>query len=167
VRLDRLNILIVDDNHHMRVLLTEILRAIDIHNVHEANDGAEALQMMRRVVIDVVLTDLTMSPLDGIDFVRLLRNAADSPNQMTPVIMITGHSTQTRVREARDVGVDEFLVKPITARGLLSRLKEVIENPRPYVKIDGYFGPDRRRRSDPRFSGPWRRDSDEPAELLN
>jgi two-component system chemotaxis response regulator CheY len=161
VSFDRLKILVVDDNHHMRVLLAEILRAIGVKDIHEANDGAEALDLMRRMDVDVVLTDLTMAPLDGIDFVRLLRNAADSPNQMIPVIMITGHSTQKRVREARDVGVDEFLVKPITARGLLSRLNQVIENPRPYVKIDGYFGPDRRRRADPRFSGPYRRKGDE------
>lgn len=167
MRFDRLNILIVEDNHHMRLLIAEILRSLGVRNIHDASDGAEALQLMRRLEIDVVLTDLTMSPLDGLDFVRLLRNAPDSPNQMTPVIMITGHSTQTRVREARDVGVDEFLVKPITARGLLSRLKEVIENPRPYVRVDGYFGPDRRRREDPRFAGPWRRRNDEPVELLN
>lgn len=145
----------------MRALLAEILRAIEVRNIHDAADGAEALQLMRRTSIDVVLSDLTMSPLDGIEFVRLLRNAPDSPGQMTPVIMITGHSTQKHVQAARDVGVDEFLVKPITARGLLSRLKEVIENPRFYVKVEGYFGPDRRRRADPRFSGPYRRKDDE------
>ena len=152
--------LLVDDNHHMRVLLTEILRAIGIRHVFEANDGAEALQVMRMQSVDIIMTDLSMQPLDGIDFVRLLRNSPDSPNPMAPVIMITGHSTQRRVAEARDVGVNEFLAKPVTARGVIERISKVIDYPRPYIRTKEYFGPDRRRRADPNFHGPYRREAD-------
>jgi two-component system, chemotaxis family, chemotaxis protein CheY len=160
VRYDLLKILLVDDNHHMRVLLNEILRAIGVRNVYEANDGAEALQMMRMHQIDIVITDLAMQPLDGIDFVRLLRNSPDSPNQMAPVIMVTGHATQRRVNEARNAGVNEFLVKPLTARGVIERIGLVIDHPRPYVRTEDYFGPDRRRRPDPNYRGPYRRSTD-------
>ena len=152
--------LLVDDNHHMRVLLTEILRAIGVRQVFEANDGAEALQTMRTHQIDIIMTDLAMQPLDGIDFVRLLRNSPDSPNPMAPVIMITGHSTQKRVQEARDVGVNEFLSKPVTARGVLERIAQVVDNPRSFVRAPAYFGPDRRRRADPNYNGPRRRAAD-------
>jgi CheY-like chemotaxis protein len=161
VRYDLLKILLVDDNHYMRVLLAEILRAIGVHYIYEANDGAEGLQMMRDFPIDLVMTDLSMQPLDGIDFVRLLRNSPDSPNQMAPVIMITGHSTFTRVNEARDAGVNEFLAKPLTARGVIERLHQTIENPRSFVRSDDYFGPDRRRRNDPAYKGPRRRGADD------
>lgn len=161
MRYDLLKILLVDDNHYMRVLLAEILRAIGVNEIHEANDGAEGLQMMRDHAIDVVLTDLSMQPLDGIDFVRLLRNSPDSPNQMAPVIMITGHSTFARVKEARDAGVNEFLTKPLTARGVIERLHQAVENPRPFVRTEDYFGPDRRRRDDPEFKGPRRRKTDQ------
>ncbi|TAJ69161.1 MAG: response regulator [Phenylobacterium sp.] len=160
MRYDLLKILLVDDNHYMRVLLAEILRAIGVHHIYEANDGAEGLQMMRDHPIDLVMTDLSMQPLDGIDFVRLLRNSPDSPNQMAPVIMITGHSTFARVNEARDAGVSEFLAKPLTARGVIERLNQAIENPRSFVRTDDYFGPDRRRRNDPAYKGPRRRGSD-------
>ena len=160
VRFELLKILLVDDNHHMRVLLHEILRAIGVRDVHEAGDGAEALQIMRNHPIDIAITDLSMQPLDGIDFVKLLRNSPDSPNQMCPVIMITGHSTQKRVKEARDAGVDEFLAKPVTARGVIERLGQIIEHGRPYVRTADYFGPDRRRRHDPEHRGPWRRSAD-------
>jgi CheY-like chemotaxis protein len=162
LRFDLLRILLVDDNHHMRVLLTEILRAIGVKQVFEAADGAEALQMLRTHPIDIVMTDLNMQPLDGIDFVRLVRRSNDSPNPMIPVIMITGHSTIRRVAEARDVGVSEFLSKPVTARGVIERINRVVENPRPFVRTEDYFGPDRRRREDPNYPGPHRRNRDKP-----
>ena len=161
LRFELLKILLVDDNHHMRVLLSEILRAIGVRQVFEANDGAEGLQLMRTHQIDIIMTDLAMQPLDGIDFVRLLRNSADSPNPMAPVIMITGHSTHKRVNEARDVGVTEFLSKPVTAKGVLERIGRVVDNPRPFVRTATYFGPDRRRKADPTYAGPLRRSSDD------
>lgn len=160
MRFELIKILLVDDNHHMRVLLMEILRAIGVKHVFEASDGAEALQIMRSHPVDVVMTDLSMQPLDGIDFVRLLRNSPDSPNQMCPVIMITGHSTSRRVSEARDAGVNEFLAKPVTARGVIERIGEIVEHPRPFVRAPDYFGPDRRRKADAHFTGPWRRSGD-------
>lgn len=160
MRYDLLKILVVDDNQYIRVLLSEILRAVGVNRIHEASDGAKALQMMRDFPIDLVMTDLSMEPLDGIDFVRLLRNSPDSPNQTVPVVMITGHLTVARMHEARDAGVNEFLAKPLTAQGVIRRLHQALENPRPFVRGGGYFGPDRRRRADPNYAGPWRRATD-------
>jgi len=160
LRYDLLKILLVDDNHHMRVLLTEILRAIEVKHIFEASDGAQALQMMKTQDIDIIMTDLSMQPLDGIDFTRLVRRSKDSPNQMCPIIMITGHSTLQRVHEARDAGVNEFMAKPLTAKGVIERINQVIDHPRPYVRTASYFGPDRRRRADPHYQGPFRRESD-------
>lgn len=160
MRFELLKILLVDDNPHMRMLLTEILRAIGVTEVFEATDGAHALQKMRLHPVDMVMTDLAMEPLDGLDFLQLLRNSSDSPDQLCPVIMITGHTTQKRVAEARDAGVNEFLAKPVTARGIIDRITRIVEHPRPFVRSDSYFGPDRRRRADPTYHGPWRRGGD-------
>jgi CheY-like chemotaxis protein len=167
LRFELIKILLVDDNHHMRLLLTEILRAIGVREVYEATNGAEALQMMRNQAIDIVMTDLAMQPMDGIDFVRRLRNGQESPNPMAPVIMITGHSTLRRVAEARDVGVTEFLSKPVTARGVIERISRVVEHPRPFVKTTSYFGPDRRRRGEPDYPGPYRRLADKPSQAID
>ena len=153
-------VLLVDDNQHMRKLITEILRAIGIRDAYEANDGAEALSLMRTRRIDLVITDIAMQPIDGVDFVRLIRNSEDSPAPTVPVIMITGHATKARVDEARDAGVNEFLAKPITARGVLDRMQRVIDKPRPFIRTADYFGPDRRRRADPEYTGTLRRASD-------
>jgi CheY-like chemotaxis protein len=168
VRFDLLKILMVDDNHHMRILIGEILRAVGVKHLVEAADGAEALQVLRREDVDIVMTDLAMQPLDGIDFCRLVRNSPDSPCPMIPIIMITGHSTMRRIGEARDVGANEFLAKPITARGVIHRITEIVEHPRQYIRNEDYFGPDRRRRADPYYRGPKRRAADagtEPREV--
>jgi two-component system, chemotaxis family, chemotaxis protein CheY len=162
LRYDLLKILVVDDNQHMRVLVGEILKAVGVRQIHEASDGAQGLQMLRDHPVDIIITDLSMQPLDGIDFVRLLRRSPDSPNPMCPVIMITGHSTMSRVQDARNAGVNEFLAKPLTARGVVERLGQVIDHPRAFVKAGEYFGPDRRRRADPAFEGPFRRGVDAP-----
>jgi len=102
-----------------------------------------------------------MSPVDGVEFTRLVSNAGDSPNPFLPIIMLTGHAERARVEEARDSGVTEFVVKPVTARSVLDRLNAVIMRPRPFVRTADYFGPDRRRRQDPTYVGPWRRNDDE------
>jgi len=66
-------------------------------------------------------------PMGGIAFVRWLRNSPDSPTPLVHVIMVTGHSTSSRVTEARDVGVTEILSKPITATGVLDRITRVVD----------------------------------------
>jgi two-component system chemotaxis response regulator CheY len=161
LRYDLLTFLIADDNEHMRMIVCEILRAIGVRRIYEAGDGAQGLQALRTHPVDIVMTDLSMTPLDGIDFVRLIRKSADSATQMVPVIMITGHSTLTRVHEARDAGVNEFLTKPITGRGVIERIGLVINHPRPFIRSPTYFGPDRRRHADARWQGPMRRAGDE------
>ncbi|KAF0110629.1 MAG: Chemotaxis protein CheYIII [Rhodospirillaceae bacterium] len=144
--LERLNFLIVDDNKHMRALVKTILHALGSKNVTEAADGADAFKELRVFPADIIICDWNMSPLDGMDFVRLVRTGKDSPNPFVPLIMLTGHTELSRVMEARDAGVHEFLAKPISAKGLYSRIRSIIEHPRPFVRTSTYFGPDRRRR---------------------
>ncbi len=161
-----LQILLIDDNPHMRAIASAVLKSAGIRKVVEAGDGGTGLQMLRDHAIDLAIVDYNMFPLDGVEFTRLVRNSPDSANPYLPIIMMTGHSAKKRVYEARDAGVTEFLAKPITAKGVLDRIQSVIWKPRPFVKTDGYFGPDRRRVSPPGFRGPFRRATDanrEPA----
>jgi CheY-like chemotaxis protein len=155
-----LSVLVVDDNEHMRALMKAMLHAIGLRGVLEASDGSHAMHKLREHEVDVVITDLLMNPLDGLDFVRLLRQSPSSPCPTVPVIMVTGHSTLHHVQEARDAGVDELLTKPVAARDLVDRLFQVVEHRRAFVKTDGYFGPERRRRADLSYTGPKRRAGD-------
>lgn len=158
--LANLRFLLVDDNQHMRAIVSTILKGVGVKHVREAMDGAEALQAMRDGLVDIAIVDFKMSPLDGVQFTQLVRNSPDSVDPFLPIIMLTGFAERHRVFEARDAGVTEIVVKPVTARSLLDRINIVIFRPRPFIRSGDYFGPCRRRRDEPNYSGPMRRQSD-------
>jgi two-component system chemotaxis response regulator CheY len=158
-----LQLLLADDNQHMRAITATILNSAGVKRIREVRDGAEALDALREWPADLAIVDFNMVPLDGVEFTRLIRNSADSPKPYLPIIMMTGHSEKTRVCEARDAGVTEFIVKPITAKAVLDRIHAVIYKPRPFVKAEGYFGPCRRRLTHKDYRGPMRRASDSAA----
>jgi CheY-like chemotaxis protein len=154
---DSLKALIVEDNTHMRSLLRALLNSAGIKDVSEAIHGQAALEALRERKIDLVLTDLAMAPMDGLELTRHVRNDEKSSNPFVPIIMITGHTEKYRVQAARDAGVTEFLAKPVTAHNLFARITEILERPRAFVRCDSYFGPDRRRHETENYMGPWRR----------
>lgn len=155
--LSQISVLVVDDNRQMRAVVRAILRGLSVGVVLEAETVAEAFAMVRRRDVDVIICDWVLNPGSGIDFVHQLRHDADSPNPYLPVIMMSAHAARSRIERARDAGATEFLVKPITINGVLAKFVEIIDRPRPFVRCEGYFGPDRRRRNDPRYDGPERR----------
>lgn len=162
--LESVHVLLVDDNQHMRAITSAILQSAGIRKVREAHDGAAALEALRDHPVDLAIVDFNMFPLDGVEFTRLVRNSPDSANPYLPIIMMTGHSEKSWVQEARDAGVTEFVVKPITARAILERMQAVILRPRAFVKADSYFGPDRRRQNPVNYKGPFRRATDQKRE---
>lgn len=162
--LKHLQVLLVDDNPHMRAITASVLRSIGVGKILEASDGAEAMESLREHAIDVAFVDLEMKPLGGLEFTQAVRTRPDSANPYLPIIMMTGHTQEHRVIEARDTGVTEFLAKPITAKTLVDRLNSVIVRSRPFIKTDGFFGPDRRRAGDGSYTGAPRRAKDQSDE---
>jgi len=133
-------------------------RAAEFHRhneITEATNGQAAIALLHAHSPDLVLTDLAMAPMDGLEFTRHIRNHEDSPNPFVPIIMVSGHTEKHRVEAARDAGVTEFLAKPVNAHNLFSRIAEIVGRPRAFVRCDTYFGPDRRRRQ--LDAGPRRR----------
>jgi CheY-like chemotaxis protein len=158
--LESVSALILDDNAHMRGLLRVILTSFGLRRIEEAADCNEAVALVAGGDLDIAFVDFKLGGLDGIEFCKRIRNDPESPNRYLPLIMITAYSERGRVLEAINAGVDEFLVKPVRAVDVANRVNAVVERRRPFVKVSGYFGPDRRRRDDPRHKGPWRRASD-------
>jgi len=144
--LSRIKFLVVEDNLFMRQIIRRVLKALEAEEVRECSDGAEALKILQTFVPDIVITDWEMTPINGIELTKMLRTVNDSFNPFIPIIMLTAHSEISRIVEARDAGVNEFVVKPISVKALFARIQSVIEKPRQFVKIGNYFGPDRRRK---------------------
>ena len=167
--LSGLSILIVEDNKHMQLLLRDMMRALGVHTVRTADDGAAALKTLVDFDPDIIITDWNMDPLNGVELVQMIRTGDDSKNPYVPVIMLTAYTEYKRVKEAVDVGVNEFLAKPVSVTGLYHRVVSIIDRPRQFVRHKSYTGPDRRRRGTPpsNYNGALRRESDGKASIGN
>ena len=115
-------------------------------SITDAINGEAAWEIIRDNPPDLLIVDWEMAPMDGIELVDKVRNSDASPDRFMPIIMITAHSERPRIITARDAGINEFVMKPVSARTLFSRLNAVIEHPRRFVRAGKYFGPDRRRK---------------------
>src|ERR1700744_1198921 len=136
-RFDRLKILVVDDNAHMRKLVVTILQAFGVIQIYESESGERAWTILRESNPDIVVLDWVMEGMFGIDLVKMIPPNPQSPNPFVPVIMLTGHTSLEHVQLARDSGVNEFIAKPVSVKTMMTRLTAGIENPRPYVRPNG------------------------------
>src|SRR5471032_527022 len=134
-------VLVVDDEHYMRKVVRTLLMSIGIRTVYEAPDGPSGLEAVRTLAPDVVIVDWQMPGLDGASFVRMVRSPDTFPYPNVPIIMLTGHGERSRVIEAIQIGVNEFLLKPVSSKSLQGRLVSVLTKPRAVVKSGGYYGP--------------------------
>ena len=164
VRIDftRLRFLVIDDNAHMRQIVRTILLGFGAREIQEAEDGATGLETFTQNRPDIVITDWEMPIFTGIELTQMIRQPGPNANPFVPIIMLAAHTEKTRVMAARDAGITEFLAKPISAKALYLRIRNVIAHPRPFIKTETYFGPDRRRTTNPNYAGPERRIGDKP-----
>ncbi|VAW10239.1 hypothetical protein MNBD_ALPHA09-615 [hydrothermal vent metagenome] len=152
-----LRALVVDDNRHFLAIMRTMLRAFGVRQIFDCTDAVQAFEVLKSSEIDFAMVDLKLDNIDGLEFTSLVRSASDSQNPRMPIIMVTAYSERSNVERAVSSGIDEFLVKPVSPKMLYSRICAVIERPRTYVRVGGYFGPDRRRRDNDSYGGPERR----------
>ena len=144
----QLDVLVVERHMLMRTLLEGVLREFGIKKTRVFYALAPALKSFQEKPSDIVLTD--WSPLlDGLDLIDALRNPTRSGNPFVPIVVVSAFTERSHVLKARDRGMTEFLAKPVSARLIYRRIVSLIERPRPFVRGDSYFGPDRRRRAAP------------------
>jgi two-component system, chemotaxis family, chemotaxis protein CheY len=156
--LERIKVLVLDDNMHMRYLIKEILLALGIRDTSLVSNVPQAFKELRHFNADIIITDWHLEPLDGFEFVKLVRTALDSRNPYVPIIMLSARTEVKFIQNARDVGVNEFLAKPVSAKSLYQRMLSLIDHPRKFLKTKNYVGPDRRRHdSGPSNGKPERR----------
>jgi len=132
-----MTVLVVDDIDSVRLCLTAFLRTLGIRNVREARDGTAALQILRGEKIDLVISDLVMSPMNGLDLTRSLRQPEYALNRNAPVLMISGKTESDAVKNALQAGVTDFVSKPITPIDLAYRLKALFAQGEAVLNLAG------------------------------
>ena len=154
--LEKLSILVLEKHLLVRKLLTDVFREFGVPTVQSTSDPDVAWDMFRKFPVDLILSDWTHD-LDGMGFLKKVRQDTDTPNPFVPVIVCTANTEFQQVCFARDMGMTEFLAKPVSAMAIYSRICAVIESNRCFIRIHDFFGPDRRRHQVEAFGGEERR----------
>ncbi len=139
-----LGILVVDGNTYMRKIVRNLLLNIGVKIICEAGDGIAGLDAIRAYAPDVVILDWELPLLNGSELVRIVRSPGIFPTPAVPIIMLSAHGERRRVLEAARIGVNEYLVKPVSAKALFDRLASILIRPRPIVQLGDYYGPEPR-----------------------
>jgi two-component system chemotaxis response regulator CheY len=115
-------ILIVDDSSVMRKIVERALRqaGLDSLVVHEASNGAEGLELLRAKQVDLILSDINMPSMDGLEFLRQIQAQKLAPD--VPVVMITTESSEEHVKQAIQSGARGYIRKPFTAEQVKERV---------------------------------------------
>ena len=127
-----LHVLVIDDEEFMRQLLVRLLNNLGIHTVSEAQHGVEGMTRLRlaRRKVNLVICDLEMPRMNGHEFVEKLRSGdSGAPDPDIPVIILTGHADEENVHDASRLGINGYIVKPISRNVLEERLKAALVLP--------------------------------------
>ena len=155
-RFSELNILVVDDAQAMISMIGDLVRCFGFVDIKSASEGQQAFDIVQRNRVDIIICDYLMNGLDGIGLAKQVRTDPTNPKPDIPIIMMTGQADRATIFGARDAGVNEFIVKPFSSIDLYKKLVAVVDNPRTFISVDDFAGPDRRRRGT-EFDGGERR----------
>ena len=143
--IERLGLLVVDQNQYMRKLTRMMLMNIGAKSIYEAADGLAALDIVRAVNPDVMLLDWDVPLLSGPQIMHIVRSPGLFAKPFLPIIMLTIRASRSHVNEAMRLGVNEVLAKPTSPKMLRDRLLSILIKPRPMVQIGKYLVPEPRR----------------------
>jgi two-component system chemotaxis response regulator CheY len=132
-----LNILVTDDSLSMRAVIRKViaLSGIPVGECYEAANGRQALEVLSRNWVDVIISDINMPEMNGMDLLRELKN--DSLLQEIPVIIVSTEGNRERIEEAAGLGARGFLKKPFVPEELRSELHRILG-----LDAEGGYGED-------------------------
>ena len=117
-----MDVLIVDDSAAIRKILQRVLlqAEVPVGTVHEASDGVEALKILKSTTVGLVLSDINMPNMDGLEFLTTVR--AEAAWRDLPILMVSTEGTQAKVLEAVERGASGYVRKPFTAEQIKEKL---------------------------------------------
>lgn len=120
-------ILLIEDEHFMRNLVIQALNSVGFATIHEAESGRHALQILDKQDVDIVITDIEMKHVNGFDVVRAIREGETRLARNAPVIFLSGLSDVATLASAARLDAQGFLIKPVSAKQLLEKVKAAME----------------------------------------
>jgi len=153
--LSKLVILIAEKHPAMKTIIREVLHKFGVRNIYEESTPEAAFESFCSINPDLVTIDWGPE-FDGVSLLDKIRQDPGSPNQAVPVIMITAYTEKSKVYEARDAGMTEFLAQPVSAKAIYKHIVSIIDHTREFIRTDDYIGPDRRRHKK-KYEGEERR----------
>lgn len=142
--LNNLNIMIVDTDYRLAALMKNILFGLGCQTVTTLRDAPEAIAFLDENPIDIILTENRLKSMSGLQLAGRVRSSKNPEHRALPVILMSAQSDREHVTQARDAGINEYMLKPFCAKSLLERIYQLIEKPRGFVISTYYVGPDRR-----------------------
>lgn len=118
-----MKILIVDDFSTMRRIIRNILKQIGYSDIHDAEDGTQAITKLKSDRFDFVISDWNMPNMSGLDLLKAIRTDADLKD--TKFLMVTAEAMQENVIAAVQAGVNNYIVKPFTAETMKERIDRI------------------------------------------
>ncbi len=119
--------LILDDDSFSRTVIRTALSQFGVRNVSEANNAIKAIEILKNEPIDVILVDQEMPGITGLEFAQLVRRGEEGiHNVNVPIIVVTVNTAQKTVLQAKSVGVQEYIVKPVSPIALKKRLEKAL-----------------------------------------
>jgi len=119
-----MKILVVDDDKTTRKILGLYLKAKG-YEVEYAENGIDAMEKLGTAQVNMVMTDLNMPYMDGLELIRTIR--ADEAHGHLPILMVTTEADEEEKRKAMEAGANGYLVKPVSADMVTSNIKEILE----------------------------------------
>lgn len=160
-RISEMRVLVADPYSQLREIIRDILlRGIGVSEVLEARNGEEVLASLRELPCDVVIADAAMTPVGALELTQKIRAGYEGIDPFTPIIVMSGNANLGEIIATRDAGANDYVAKPLSAKILDLRLRAMVAQPRPFVRSDDFFGPDRRRHLKALFRGADRRNHD-------
>jgi DNA-binding response OmpR family regulator len=136
--------LLVYDNPRALDILASALSGLGVRSLKRCGSMEDAKRVLQRHTVDLVIADCDMHTDDALDLVHWLRRSGLEDNAFTPVMMVTSHTQIARVKKARDCGANFIVAKPLLPAVLLERILWIAQDPRSFVEVGSYVGPDRR-----------------------
>jgi DNA-binding response OmpR family regulator len=144
LNLQKTNVLLADSDVMGQSIIVQMLVGFGARNIVRCDEIDEIKRHLNAGSFELVIVDPASFGQEGYDLLGWMRRELNPPNRYVSILVVTGHTEQSRVGQLRDAGANFIVSRPLSAAVLLDRILWMSREKRPYVETNGYIGPDRR-----------------------